>query len=256
MKQENKLKFLLKQNTLSRFIVCEGIDGSGKSSLIENFKKTILSNPLYNKYQDIIDFSCEPQNEGIGLYIRDIIKSDSPYKIVDGKTIALLFAADRNEHLNKYVYPSIIEEKWHLSDRYFFSTWVYQPSEQSEFVSKIFPLPEYTIWLKIPAEKAFERSNKRNTTHDIYEKLDKIKEHEKRYTEIFEEMKGKINLIELNVDRPFNDVVKDFNDIMFELLQFKFLNWTFLLDHKEVKFTQDESTKNFCYDISVSHSGH
>ena len=73
-----------------KFIVFEGIDGSGKSTQI-NFLVNKLKEAGISYYT-----TAEPSDGPIGVMIRQILTGE---RKMDNKVIAALFAADRLDHI-------------------------------------------------------------------------------------------------------------------------------------------------------------
>ena len=101
------------------FLVFEGIDGSGKSTLLslvcEQFKKEGL---------DFIR-TREPGGSSRGKKIRDILlEKQNP--VIDPTAETLLYYADRKQHIEELIKPSLKKGLWLLSDRYWASTSAYQ----------------------------------------------------------------------------------------------------------------------------------
>ncbi|MCP4673516.1 MAG: dTMP kinase, partial [Desulfobacula sp.] len=73
-----------------KFIVFEGIDGSGKSTQIQNISKRLKTQGLkaYTTF--------EPTDGPVGSLIRQMLSGEIK---IDQRTIASLFAADRTDHL-------------------------------------------------------------------------------------------------------------------------------------------------------------
>src|SRR5258708_6607704 len=101
------------------FIAFEGIDGSGKSTLIK-----LLAEKLQQEGHKVYS-TFEPTDSFIGKIIRDIFK----HKIeADHKTIAALYLADRLEHLlnKKDGLLKKMEDGYTIvTDRYYFSSYAY-----------------------------------------------------------------------------------------------------------------------------------
>ncbi|MBR4686105.1 MAG: dTMP kinase, partial [Candidatus Methanomethylophilaceae archaeon] len=96
------------------FIVFEGADGAGKSSLCKRVAEWLTA-----KGRDVV-LTAEPTHEGIGAFIRSGNAGG-----ISQRTEALLFVADRNDHTEK-IMRMVEEGKIVLSDRYFASTVAYQ----------------------------------------------------------------------------------------------------------------------------------
>ena len=72
------------------FIVFEGADGAGKSSLCRRIADTLTERGME------VFLTAEPTHEGIGAFIRSGGAGD-----ISQRTEALLFVADRNDHTEK-----------------------------------------------------------------------------------------------------------------------------------------------------------
>lgn len=94
------------------FIVIEGGDGVGKTTLIDNLKKV---HPEYV-------YTKEPNFDDKTTKIRQIIDQGG----LCNEAIAYLFASARAENTNKVILPAIKQGKVVISDRYVYSSAVYQ----------------------------------------------------------------------------------------------------------------------------------
>lgn len=161
-----------------KFITFEGIDGSGKTTIAEL---------LYKKIEKDAVLTSEPTKTWLG----DIVNKALENKM-DAITVALLFMADRNEHVKK-IKKWIDGGKIVICDRYIDSTFAYQAvhlkmKNAEKWIYKVhepFLLkPDITFLLKISPEKAIERINKRKLI--LYEKTDFLEKVQKKYMEIAE----------------------------------------------------------------------
>jgi len=151
---------------LPNFIVFEGGDGSGTTTQLE-----LLGERLKNQGKCTFFTTFEPTDGLIGKLIRSALKKEFPVK---PQTLALLFAADRNEHL--YAPDRILERTKRgelvISDRYALSSLVYQGIECGDELPSMlnsgFPAPEITFFLDIDPEIALSRMKDRSSL-EIYE---------------------------------------------------------------------------------------
>ena len=160
---------------IKNFVVFEGLDGSGTTTqlnLLENSlnhssnHSSLKAPPVYKTY--------EPTDGIIGRIIRSALRKEAE---MTAETIALLFAADRQEHL--YGPEGILERckrgELVLSDRYFPSSLVYQGiscgRELPARLNQDFPGPELILFLDINPEIAQERISGR-VQKEIFEYLD------------------------------------------------------------------------------------
>lgn len=102
-----------------KFIVIEGLDGSGKTTAV-NFIKA-----LYDHAGIAAVTTREPGGTPFSEAIRDIVKSNVS-KGVSPTALALLVNAGRRDAVEKIVKPSLAEGKTVICDRFTFSTLVYQ----------------------------------------------------------------------------------------------------------------------------------
>jgi dTMP kinase len=153
---------------LLNFAVFEGLDGSGTTTQLKSLrdrfdKEGKFLPPLYNTF--------EPTEGNIGRLLRLGLRGEITLLPA---TIALLFAADRNEHL--YGPGGIVERcnrgELVVSDRYVPSSLVYQGitcgEEYPALLNRDFPAPETLIFFDIDPETAQKRMENRRVK-EIYE---------------------------------------------------------------------------------------
>ena len=153
------------------FITFEGIEGSGKSSLIAQLKKYFKSSKLE------AFFSKEPGGTDLGKEIRKTLLN--PKYSFDPTSELLLLLADRAEHVQKIIRPNLQKNKLIFCDRYLDSTLAYQGSGRNldkKIIKKMFkaldfPIPDLTILLDVPVQIGLSRARKRNKL-DRFEKED------------------------------------------------------------------------------------
>lgn len=103
----------------SFFIVFEGLDGSGKSTLIQALTKELESRALPFR------LTREPGGTPLAEEIRNLLLrtgSEAPV----ASTELLLYAASRAQHVAGVIQPSLSEGKWVLCDRFSASTVAFQ----------------------------------------------------------------------------------------------------------------------------------
>lgn len=159
-------------------ISIEGLDKSGKSSLIENLKESLDGNWY---------FTQEPSDGPYGQLLRTQLAKDEDPNVSD----LFLFLADRYDHIENEIKPALDDPDVDgvITDRYHFSTIAYQSSvveEQLDVnsgfayinrVTKDFHLhPELTIVLDIPVEVSLERMDGEVDKYENREKLEQAAE--------------------------------------------------------------------------------
>jgi dTMP kinase len=136
----------------------EGIDGSGTTTQTERLVK-------YLRQQGRTAVATrEPSAGPIGRLLREVLLGQHRMPggaSVDGRTMALLFAADRLDHLQREVEPLLAEGADVVSDRYLMSSLAYQAEEADrEWVALLargVRPPDLTILLDLPVEVAARR---------------------------------------------------------------------------------------------------
>ena len=136
-------------------ITLEGIDGSGKSTLVESLRISLADlNPVFTR---------EPGATWVGDAVRRAVKER-----LDPVTEALLFTADHAAHLAAVIRPALNEQRLVISDRYTDSRFAYQSVTLKGIVpSPISWLqalhagwslrPDRTFLLILPVEQAMGR---------------------------------------------------------------------------------------------------
>ena len=101
------------------FVCFEGGEGAGKST-----QATALRDHLVASGRDVV-LTFEPGDTEVGRQIRGIVLSPETGELAD-ETEALLYAADKAEHLRRVVRPALGRGAVVITDRYVDSTLAYQ----------------------------------------------------------------------------------------------------------------------------------
>lgn len=147
------------------FVVVCGPDAAGKTTLIQELERQWVDGRR-------VLVTEEPSPSVIGALIRGMLRRFPP---ADPATMALLFAADRSEHLLQQVIPTLAAGHDVLSSRYVESSLAYQgthPDCSMDWVRAInrqFPKPDLMVVVDAPASVREERSLARGATSDGYD---------------------------------------------------------------------------------------
>jgi dTMP kinase len=163
------------------FVVVEGIDGSGSTTHTK-----LLGKALRQRGLKVVE-TCEPSPGPIGSMIRQVLQRRLFVADATGprafawSTMALLFAADRMDHLDSTVVPALREGAIVLSDRYDLSSLAYQ-SVTSPTGEKVVPWirelnaaalrPDLTVVIDVPVDVAEERRRSRGGVEEMFEARD------------------------------------------------------------------------------------
>lgn len=112
------------------FVVFEGGDGVGKST-----QTRLLADWLRSRGHEVI-VTFEPGEGPIGRQIRDILLSPDTEDL-SPRAEALLFAADRAQHVHSLIEPALRRGATVISDRYVDSTLAYQGAGRALDVAEI-----------------------------------------------------------------------------------------------------------------------
>ncbi|MFL2742395.1 MAG: dTMP kinase [Gammaproteobacteria bacterium] len=190
------------------FISFEGIEGSGKSSLIKNLKN------YYKNHALDVFFTKEPGGTELGEKIREILLD--PTSEIDPSSELLLLMADRVHHVKNKINPNLNENKIVFCDRYIDSTIAYQgggrdlDDKDIEGMIKMLklPIPDLTILLDVPVETGLMRAKERSEL-DRFEKED-IDFHKKiRQSYLNLQKKYPDRIIIFNASMNENDVFEE-----------------------------------------------
>jgi dTMP kinase len=186
------------------FIVLEGIDGAGT---------TMQRNALRDHFQHTgrrAFFTCEPSDGPGGMLIRLALQGRLAAEF-DRSALALLFAADRLDHVATQVKPNLDAGWIVVCDRYLLSTLAYQG--QSCDIDWLLEInrpavtPDLTLFLDVPPSALEERVRASRWKKDLLETQDehrRIRESYLRCIEMRIPQVGEVRVIDAS--RP-EDVV-------------------------------------------------
>lgn len=169
-----------------KFIVFEGLDGCGKTTQLEKLRSRLVKTCSQKK----CFATREPSDSVPGLICRGASKETI---FVKPETLALLFAADRNEHIIGEIMPQLDKGNHVICDRYYFSNFAYQ-SDQTEmgrlFEYNAVPFdllrPDITIFIDVPPEECERRRAAERATDEKFENIEKAKNVLQQYKKAFE----------------------------------------------------------------------
>jgi dTMP kinase len=107
------------ENKPMAFLVFEGLDGSGKSTLIKKLHQLLKDRGLPSV------LTHEPGGTSFAEEVRELIlktEGEPPVPMAE----LLLYQASRAQHVEQLIRPSLSQKKWVLCDRYYGSTLAFQ----------------------------------------------------------------------------------------------------------------------------------
>ena len=200
-----------------RFVVFEGLDGSGKTTalegLIEKIKKEDPDRKIFQ--------TREPSDGEVGRLIR---KALTKQIVLEPKTFTLLFAADRYEHIVNEVKPAIERGEDVFCDRYYFSNLAYQGDVASRDMILSFNrpardliTPDVVFFVDTPPEECMRRIHKGRDQEELFERVDKLKITERFYKEAFESLKDVEHIYILDGTLTPDQTVEKMFDILSDI---------------------------------------
>ena len=162
---------------LDRFVVLEGLDGAGTTT-----QAGLLTDALQRRGERC-HATREPTRGPIGRLLRAALRGELP---MNPCTLALLFAADRSEHLYSPdgIVATLRSGGYVACDRYLFSSLVYQSLGCSAtYVAELnmrFPLPRHLIFIDTPPQQCQQRVAARQR-RELFEKLPLQQRLRRRY---------------------------------------------------------------------------
>jgi len=158
-----------------KFVSIEGIDKCGKSTHAK-----LLSGWLRSQGHEVV-ITDEPTDSAVGKMIKQILRGELKVPI---DTEALLFAADRVQHVVNFINPALQDRKVVISERYIHSSLAYQSARGLSVswikkINKYAPKPDLTILIDVPTKVAFCR-DRPSRRLDEFEKDLKLQERVRR----------------------------------------------------------------------------
>ena len=188
-----------------KFIVFEGIDGSGKSS-----HARMLAERLQREGVEVVR-TFEPTDGAIGTLLRRYLKGEI---VSNERAIAALFLADRLDHIRKEGGLEDMLERGLtvVCDRYLYSSVAYNcGSESTEWVANLNQTahdmlrPDLVVYLDLPVAVMEQRLQNRSYK-EIYETVAYQRRVQERYVEALARWHD--NVVRVDCDRPKAEVAE------------------------------------------------
>jgi dTMP kinase len=193
------------------FICIEGIDASGKTTQAHRLVRSLRQRGLDAVY------TTEPSTGEIGKLIR--------YYVLDRKKRmpvtmeALLFAADRIDHVDKEIKPALQKNKIVVCDRYVYSTLAYQGAANLDLnwieqINRFALIPDLALFLDVSPEAVNERMQSKSKK-SVMETL----KNQRRVCEVYLKMVKEGRLMRIDGNKPVNAVAAEILRVVVEFLE-------------------------------------
>jgi dTMP kinase len=164
----------------ARFIVLEGIDGSGKSE-----QSRRLVSFLRAGGRRAVE-TREPTDGEWGRRYRAWARGDTE---ASAGEVLQFFIEDRKQHVADLIEPALARGEDVVCDRYVASTLAYQAAHgvsreglRAALDVCGFPEPDLVLWLRLPVDRALERIGSRSS--ERYEKVGFLERVDAEYAEL------------------------------------------------------------------------
>jgi len=163
-------------------IALEGVDGSGTTSQRERVAEALRA----KGHQ--VHTTAEPTTGPIGKLLRDILTGNLQ---TSPQAVALLFAADRLDHLEREINPQLKQGHIVLTDRYIHSSLAYQSLAMGEdwvmAINQKARLADLTILVKVSVEVAAQRREERGGPEELFDAIEAQRKIAVAYDKAFEQ---------------------------------------------------------------------
>jgi dTMP kinase len=161
------------------FICLEGLDGCGKTT-----QAKLLVKNLRKKYNAV--YTAEPSRGKIGTFIKKYCLHGK--KRVSSVVEALLFAADRFEHVENTIRPALKMGKIVVSDRYVYSSLAYQGATglSLEWIKRINEhaiRPDLAIFIDVEPRTVVKRLKRKKSVMEDLETQCKVRQVYMKFVE-------------------------------------------------------------------------
>jgi dTMP kinase len=191
------------------FICIEGIDASGKTT-----QAKILVKQLCRRGVDAM-YTTEPSKGKVGKFIRrHVLDREKRIPIV---LEALLFAADRVDHLGNEVKPALEKGKIVVCDRYLYSSLAYQGAaglslNWIQCINQFALVPDLAIFLDVSPQIVLKRLKRKKTVMETNANLQKVRE-------VYLKMAKEGKMTALQGNKPVKEVAKDILKVVLDFLE-------------------------------------
>jgi len=193
------------------FICVEGLDGSGKTTQA----KRLVNNLRLRGFDSV--YTTEPTKGEVGRFIRRFVLNRD--KRVPATLEALLFAADRIDHVEKEITPFLKQDMVVVCDRYVHSSLAYQGAaglnlEWVEYINQFVLKPNLSLLIDASTDVVVKRLKKKKTVMETAQNLKKVRE-------IYMNLAQKQHLTIIDGGKSINEVANNILDVVLQRLKTK-----------------------------------
>lgn len=179
-----------------RFIVLEGLDGAGISTQVRRLAAALDGAD--------VAYQCtrEPTDGPVGSQIRLAL---TKRLTIDPTTLALMFAADRSDHLRASVLPRLEAGVQVISERHVLSSLAYQGAQLGDVdwvrainrESTRLIAPDLTVFLDVPPETSLDRIDAGRHARELFEQRDTLAATRRAFLAAIDVLRGEGQSVEI-----------------------------------------------------------
>ncbi|MQP34128.1 dTMP kinase [Rhodococcus erythropolis] len=191
-------------------VAVEGVDGAGTTTLISGLVEWLRIRSVG------VESTHEPSSGPIGAVIRLAIDQRLKFS---GEILALLFAADRLDHLENPVngmLRELLRGNWVVTDRYVASSFAYQGEaggpEAFQWLAELnrhIRQPDLTIFVDTDIDVCLERIAKRSGRDELFHRRDALVAARDRYLRVLAEFNVTGEVLVVDGNRSRDEVLAD-----------------------------------------------
>ncbi len=195
---------------MAKFIVIEGLDGTGKTTQISLMADALRKRGLK------VETTAEPTSLPTGKLLRRVLSGEvksSPW------STAALFLSDRIQHNigENGIRDMLKHGKTVISDRYYYSTFAYQGSDTDviwamdmHFNCPEIKKPDLVIFLTADVDVCLDRirANRPDDAIEIYENTEALSKTKEQFEQVFDMLEDRENIVYVDASGTVEDVHK------------------------------------------------
>ena len=202
---------------MGKFIVLEGLDGTGKTTQIRK-----LAEHLESRGEKVY-ITAEPTDFPSGKLIRRVLSGEVPSS---PWSTAALFLADRIRHCSDPVdgiRKHLEAGETVVTDRYYFSTFAYQGyatdlqwTMDIHYSCPELLRPDLVLFLTMEPEKCIRRitANRSAEAIEIYENTEALTKVSRQFDKVFELLRDRENVVYIDADGTVEEVAARIRDAL------------------------------------------
>jgi dTMP kinase len=199
-----------------KFIVYEGIDGSGTTTQMRLLEQWLEARP---RLIGASFFTKEPTEGPVGLLLRQMLSRR--IEALEERGMALLFAADRMDH-QRDILDRLSRGIHVFSDRYLLSSLAYQSLTVDrswiENINAYAVKPDITLLFMIPVEESVKRRQNTRNQEELYEEASLLRQIQREYERLAQTQRHSKSLFLVDANRDQDAVFQSILDILIPLL--------------------------------------